>query len=236
MPRSLLALALLLAAPPALAQPDVSLGADLVSRYVWRGLDFGQSAAAQPYIELSAGGLTVGTWGSFAISGAGANELDLYASYSFGPLSVGVTDYYFPSVAPAVGGDVDGGADFFNYGDGGAHVIEPFVSYDGPVSLTLATNAFNDDDVSTYLEAGYGLAVGGVDLGLAVGAVFALDSSDGVAGSSYYLTNNDAAITNVMLSAAKEIPITDQFALPVFGQYVVNPETERAFLLFGLSL
>lgn len=240
MPRLVLALALLLAAPAALSQPEVSLGADFVSRYVWRGLDFGQSAAAQPFIELSADAFTVGTWGSFALTDAGANELDLYASYSFGPLTVGVTDYYFPGASPVPGGDADGGSDLFNFDDGdGAHVIEPFVSYEGdavPVSLTLATNVYNDDDYSTYLEAGYGFAVGGVDLGLAVGAVFALDSADGVEGSDYYLTSNDAAITNLMLSASKEIPITSQFALPVFGQYVVNPETERAFLVFGVSL
>ena len=45
---SILVLALVLSVPSVLAQPEVSLGADLVSRYVWRGLDFGQSAAVQP--------------------------------------------------------------------------------------------------------------------------------------------------------------------------------------------
>lgn len=236
----LLALTFLVSAPTALAQPEVSLGADVVSRYVWRGIDFGQSAAVQPSIELGVEGLTLGTWGSFAISDAGANELDLYLSYTVGPLTFGVTDYYFPTDAPAVGEDDDGGSDFFNVDDGdGAHTLEPFASFESeafPVTLLLATNVRNDADYSTYLEAGYGFAVGGVDLGLAIGAAFALDSSDGEQGSGYYLTSNDAAITVLSLSAAKEIPITSQFALPVFGQYIVNPETERSFLVFGISL
>ena len=235
---SILVLALVLSVPSVLAQPEVSLGADLVSRYVWRGLDFGQSAAVQPTIEVGVGGFSAGTWGSFGITDANANELDLYLSYAVGPVTVGVTDYHFPGVGLDPG--TESPSDYFNFDDGGGgHTLEPFVSYQGeavPLSLTLATNVYNDPDYSTYLEAGYGFAVGGVDLGLAVGAVFALDSADGTQGSGYYATSNDAAITVLSLTAAKEVPITTEFALPMFGQYIVNPETERSFLLFGISL
>ena len=222
-----------------LAQPEVSFGADLVSRYVWRGFDFGQSAAAQPYIELTSGDFTVGTWGSFGISDASSNELDLYASYAFGPITVGVTDYYFPTDAPDIG--VTGGSDYFNFDDGGdgAHYIEPFVSYDGgdaiPLGITIAPMLYNDPEFSTYIEASTGFEVSGVELGLALGSLVVLDEDD-VDGSALYGTSKTATVTNIMLSAGREIPITDQFSLPVFGQYIVNPETERAFLLFGISL
>lgn len=55
---------------------EVQLGADVVSRYIWRGTDFGESMSVQPGLSLSVGALTVGTWASYAISapGAGANE------------------------------------------------------------------------------------------------------------------------------------------------------------------
>lgn len=239
MPRLLLALALLTAAPAALAQTEVSFGADLVSRYVWRGFDFGQSASVQPSIELTSGGFAIGTWGSYALTDAGANELDLYASYAFGPLTVGVTDYYFPTAPPDLG--VTGSSDYFNVeNDGeGAHYIEPFVSFESdafPLAITLATVVYNDPTFSTYLEAAYGFEVGGTELGLAVGSVFALDSADGVQGAGFYGTSKDATVTNVALSAGREIPITSEFSLPVFGQYIINPETERAFLVFGISL
>ena len=49
-------------APPAQAQ-SVDLGADIMSRYVWRGTDFGNTAAIQPSLSFSSGGFTVGAWG-----------------------------------------------------------------------------------------------------------------------------------------------------------------------------
>lgn len=240
MNRFLLAIALPLVALSADAQPTVGLGADLVSRYVWRGYDFGESFSAQPSLSVAAGGLEVGAWGSYAISGGSANELDLYASYTSGLFTVGVTDYYFPSAPPDLG--ITSGADYFNLdSDGnGAHYLEPFVSISGgdalPLSFTIATLAYNDPTVSTYFEAAYALEVGGTSLGLAVGSVVALDPVDGVPGSAFYGTSNNVAVTNVALSAGRDIQITPAFSLPVFGAYVVNPETERAFLLFGVSL
>ena len=61
------------------------LGADLVSSYVWRGTQFGSGAHIQPWVSLSTGNLEFGAWGSFPTTAAGGgNELDLYASYSFG--------------------------------------------------------------------------------------------------------------------------------------------------------
>lgn len=61
------------------------LGADVVSRYIWRGTDFGNSASVQPYVSFSAGPVEVGAWSSWAVTAPGANENDLYVSASFGP-------------------------------------------------------------------------------------------------------------------------------------------------------
>ena len=130
-------------APPAQAQ-SVDLGADVMSRYVWRGTDFGNAAAIQQSLSFTSGGFTVGAWGSFEISPVKSdavdeddaeNENDLYASYasetSAGTFSVNVTDFYFSNP----------GNEFFDYGDPGAHVIEPGLSYSGPVSLSASVSA-----------------------------------------------------------------------------------------------
>ena len=86
---------------------QLSIGADMVSRYVWRGTDFGNSASVQPALSFAHKGFEIGAWGSYAFTaaGAGANENDFYASYSTGPVSFTITDYYFPETF-----------DFFNYG------------------------------------------------------------------------------------------------------------------------
>ncbi len=216
----------LAAVPGQTAAQSFSLGGDLVSRYIWRGADFGESFSIQPTLEFSSGALTIGSWASYSIAadGAGANEHDLYLSITAGPVSFGVTDYYFP--AP-------GGTEFFNYdGDGnGAHWIEPFISFDGTedVPLTLFAGAFlhNDPDNSVYLEAGYPFQVGETELGLALGVV--------PMESAFYGTTG-AAVVNLSLSAAHAVSITDRFALPVSVTYILNPYAERSFLVFGISL
>jgi len=198
----------------------------MVSRYVWRGVDFGESFSIQPTLEFGAGDLAIGSWASYSISanGAGANEHDLYFSYSLGPVSIGMTDYYFPS---------PGGTPFFDYSDGGAHFLEINASAGGTddFPLTISGNIFvhNDDDNSVYIELGYPFTVEDVDLGVSVGVV--------PQESAFYGTGA-FGITVLGLSASKEIQITESFSLPVFVSYIVNPtpDVERSFLVFGFSL
>ena len=232
-----LLLAALVVAPASFAQ--LGLGADVMSRYVWRGYDFGESLSIQPFLDYTAefegGSVTVGTWASYSVGTdfGGANEHDLYISASVGPVSFGVTDYYFPSLGAA---DDDGDFDFFDYEN--AHLIEPFVSFDGtktiPVSLYAAAivfgngdlNSSGDQNISTYLEASYALPLDEVELGLALGVV--------PMESAFYLTDG-FAVVNVTLSATREIALSDEFALPVMVGYTLNPELERTYLVFGVS-
>ena len=44
-------------------QTEISIGGDLVSTYVWRGV-YQSGFSLQPEIGLSVGGFTVGVWGS----------------------------------------------------------------------------------------------------------------------------------------------------------------------------
>ncbi|MFH1567617.1 MAG: hypothetical protein ABIL09_06405, partial [Gemmatimonadota bacterium] len=131
------------------ARAQVGLGADVVSRYVWRGTDFGDAVSVQPYLSYAAGPLAVGTWASYPIAAAaGANEHDLYATWSVRGLSLTLTDYYFPQ-----------GARFLEFGDGdGAHHLEASAAYGaGPFSMMAGVFFWNDDDHSIYAEAGYAL-------------------------------------------------------------------------------
>ena len=48
----------------------ISISCDLMSRYVWRGTDFGGSPSIQPGIEYSKAGFSIGAWGAYAISSA----------------------------------------------------------------------------------------------------------------------------------------------------------------------
>lgn len=236
-PLAILALFVATSASPHLARAqELSLGADLMSRYVWRGFDFGESFSVQPTLEFSQGAFTIGTWASYSISadGSGANEHDLYVSIAAGPVSFGVTDYYFPSGAVGLdGGSFGVGAGDAPFFDVDSHVFEPFVSVEsGGLSLYgafLLNSEFDDGDADygPYIEAGYGFEVAGTELAFAAG---------GILTESGFYGNAKAALSNLSISAAKAIPITDSFAIPVGVSYIINPYSERTFLVFGISL
>ena len=186
---------------------SVSLGADFVSRYVWRGFDFGQSFSVQPSFSVSGGNIEIGSWASYSIAadGAEANEHDLWVGYSLetesaGSFGFGITDYYFPGL---------GEIDFFNFeGDGaGSHWIEPYVSYSAPesfpITLYAAFMAHNDPDRSIYLEGSLPFEIGGTAMGLTIGMV---------PGESAFYAVASASVINMGVSAETELKITDQFS------------------------
>ena len=89
-----LALVLTLATTKSYAQLD--FGSDVVSRYIWRGWDFGNAVSVQPWMAYASGGFEIGAWSSWAIDAPGANENDLYVSYSTETFGITITYYYFP--------------------------------------------------------------------------------------------------------------------------------------------
>lgn len=184
------------------------IGADVVSRYVWRGTQFGSGVHVQPYMSYAVGNLEVGAWGSFGLDNDGGSELDIYASYDLGFASLTVTNYTFPA-------DITGPVknDFF-----GTEGYEVSTGFDlGPVGMTVGYFTETED---LYVEAGFSLG----SLDLAVGA-----------GDNVYTTTGDFAVVNVSLGTSKDIKITEDYTLPAFGSFVYNPEQETAFLVFGLS-
>ena len=187
----------------------VSIGADVVSRYVWRGTDYGNAASVQPDIQTAVGPITVGAWGSFPLtdpigtSATVGNECDLYASTTVGPVALIVTDYFFPAYA---------GKDSLLNLD--KHVFELSASADaGPVSVLAAANVSGDVDDdgksrnSAYLELTYGV----FSLGLGNGA---------------YSTDGEFSPVSIGVFTRR-----DNFS----ASYIINPDKETSFLVFGVN-
>lgn len=201
-----------------------NVGADLVSRYIWRGLEAAPGVSIQPNLSYSGNGLSVGVWASYALSpqAANADENDFWLSYSRGAFSLTVTDYYYPS---GVNPDI---SDFSDNGFG-AHVDEVALSYSGgkdmPLDVMLAVNVYNDPDHSFYLELTWH-GPGGVDVftGITKGK-----------SAWYAVYDKGAKILNAGLNYSKEIKITSDFSLPISGRFIVNPVSKRSFLVFGMS-
>lgn len=221
---------------PVLAQDDIeaTVSADLVSNYIWRG-DKVDNAAIQPAIGLSYKGVSLTAWGSYGITNnAGVKtELDLTLAYTIGALNVGVTDYY-------VGTDSSEKYLLYN-AHKTTHVFEANVGYDfGMFSVQWFTNLAGADyfkadgkrAYSSYFEIAAPFKLGGLDWDAAIGAVPFKANESMYRGCS---NSTGFAVTNISLKATKEIKISDSFSLPVFGQLVANPSTQKTYFVLGAS-
>lgn len=213
--------------PESSSKVEVTVGADIVSRYVWRGQDCGY-AAVQPELGISYKGLSLTAWGSYGIANVGdTEELDLTLSYTIGGLTVGVTDYWF--------GNKD--VRYFLYdAHKTAHVFEGNVGYDfGVVSLNWYTNFAGADGLnksgkraySSYVEVAAPFTLGTLDWEVAVGAV--------PYATTTYADANGFAVTNVSLKATKEFTIAKNLKMPLFAQLAANPSTQKCYLVFGVG-
>lgn len=238
---------------------EFGLSGDLVSRYVWRGSQFGgNSANIQPSVTLTKGKFEVGIWGAYSLGGFNpSQEFDYYLSYSFANdmVSVLFTDYFFP----AEGNDFK----YFDYSDNTTgHVLEGTIKFNGtekiPFSILAAINFFgadaislNDDPTSsdfntksgiqysTYIELGYDTKIKGLDfnafIGSSLNSVKETDNSTGFVGETGYYGKR-AGIVNLGFKGSKSIQITNNFSLPISGSVIVNPMSEKVFFVFGIFL
>ncbi|MBR5748705.1 MAG: hypothetical protein IKY01_07985 [Prevotella sp.] len=209
---------------------ETTVATDVVSSYIWRGQDLG-STAIQPTLGVEYKGLSLTAWGSYGLADpSDTKEFDLTLAYSAGGFNIGVTDYWFNA-----GQDPD--ARYFKYDAHGTnHVFEATVGYDfGLASLQWYTNFSGNDGVnkdgkraySSYVEANVPFKLAAVDWTATAGAVpFATD---------FYGTTG-FAVTNLALKATKDIKVTDTFSIPVFGQVVGNPCSQKAYLILGITL
>lgn len=222
-------------------ESPLSINLDLMSRYVWRGYDFGASPSIQPAMSYSKWGFTLGTWGAYTLNNinTGIQEVDLYLGYSFLDMfTVTVTDYYF----------VDEGSDYnyFDYDEyTTGHVFEGSIAFSGtdklPLSVLLATNFYGNDarrinadgtegniQFSTYAEFAYAFKYFDIFMG------FNLTTADAEKGESGFYGDSFGVI-NLGISASKEIKITEKFSLPLYAALITNPQKEKIYLVAGFT-
>ena len=211
---------------------ETTISGDVVSSYIWRGQDLG-STAIQPTLGVGYKGLSLTAWGSYGlVNPADTKEFDLTLAYTAGGFNIGITDYWFNS-------GLDPEARYFKYDAHGTnHVFEANIGYDfGFASLQWYTNFAGNDGAnkdgkraySSYVEANVPFKLASVDWTATAGAV-------PFATSFYNDWTSGFAVTNLALKATKEIKVTDSFSIPIFGQVVANPCSQKAYLVLGFTL
>lgn len=207
---------------------ELTVAADFVSQYYWRGQDLGDFSL-QPTLGVAWKGLSLTAWGSVGISDfSDTKEFDLTAAYEIKGFHVGVTDYWFNTPLEK----------YFKYRNNDtSHVFEANVGYDfGFLSFNWFTNfAGNDGEnkdgkraYSSYMELAAPFSWVGCDWTASVGAV--------PYATSFYSHATGFAVTHVVLKASRDIRITDKFSIPLFAQIAANPSSGKAYFLAGFTL
>lgn len=192
---------------------SVSVYTDLVSEYVFRGVSLGETSI-QPGVDVSMGNFTVGAWFSTQVgetSQFSADEVDLYASYSFQPTEnvsadVGVTYYHYPQ-----------GGSLFSTNDGASGTYEAFGSLGFDTTLSPSVSAYYDFTLKSLTgEVGIGHSVPlegnwSIDLGAGAGYVFADGPGDYQWGQA---------------SASLGYAVSDTTSTYIGANFVVNSEDD----------
>lgn len=219
----------------------VNIGADIMSRYIWRGTDYGNSPSIQSTLSLSAGDAEVGCWSSVATHGF-YKEIDLYAKYTYNRISVILTDYYIPS---ANGDPASPDVRYFVYDDKKtAHTLEASLLYKGEEKFPFwilggvffygndkrwghdaGKDTTNKTYYSSYFEAGYTFSVqeNSIDLFLGFTPI----------ACAY---GDHRGIVNAGITGTRKIKISNDFELPVKGSLIFNPQASTAYFVFGITL
>ncbi|MEI6681740.1 MAG: hypothetical protein WCO44_03880 [Bacteroidota bacterium] len=230
-----------------------SVGTDVVSRYIWRGADYGNSPAVQPSVAFSVAGFKAGFWGSYGlgqyskkindstvVSMGHYAEFDFYLSYTIKGFTLMAYDYFLPNSL-----DPNNGNRYFNFNNKTTgHTLEVCLSWAGPdkfpLQLYAGTLVYGDDkdknaaglyegsknNYSTYFEVAYPFNIKGIGIKPFVGGI--------PMGSGWY--GPYGGIVNAGLTISKPITITKDFSIPVSGSLITNPQAQSVFLVFGISL
>jgi len=219
----------------------LTLGADIMSRYIWRGSDYGNSLCIQPTLAISAANFEIGCWSSVGTNNF-YKEVDLYAKYTIKNFSLVFTDYYVPLI-----NDIAASPDnrYFIYDDKNtAHSFEGSLLFKGgekfPLWLLGGVFFYGNDKrwgydadkdsndltyYSSYFEAGYSFTVQENSADLFIG----FTPSAGAYG-------NTLGVVNLGVTATRKLKISNTLELPVKGSLIFNPQTSNVFFVFGITI
>ncbi|HQQ11954.1 MAG TPA: hypothetical protein PK855_02265 [Bacteroidales bacterium] len=212
---------------------SLSLKADVVSRYVWRGKMLDTHPQFQPQLEFSTGNFTAGVWGSQSLTST-YGEVDLFVSYSIKNVSLTVFDYFYMDEEQLEL------SKFFDYhmrdSIPSCHTLDATMEWKeiyGTGFSFIASVFFYGDDhdedlkrrYTNYIGMDYGTSFDNLDLTFSLG---------GSLSKGFY--SDAAAITNISLKTSRTIPVHETFPLNLSGTITFNPKAQNLFFTLGFGI
>ncbi len=221
-----------------LIKSPFGLGLDVQTKYVWRGMEMMTEDSAPvlfPSVNYSRNGLYVYFMGGYSTNGKYA-EVDAGISYSLKDFTLGLYDYYYPTVNAKkdeyIGGSKHTG-----------HWLEASLNYTPsrlPMCVTLSNFFYGADKYvnadgkekqaySTYLEIGtYYDFLHSNRIAFCAGA--SLNKS------CYNNYEHDFSICNLDLKYTYNVEFKSGWNLPLSVEYIYNPVFDKSYVNFIANL
>ena len=201
---------------------EFAANAQLVSRYLWRGQDYGHAPSFQPGAELSWRGFAFGAWSALRIAGDGEPELDFYISKELGKFTFAVWDYWsYDKVLRT---------QYFDYNSvTTSHMFEGQVIYStgekNRFNLLLSSLFFGADPTkSLYGEVEYVKEFGKNEIALVAGYQFK---------GEYYAPHN--GFVNIGCSYLRYLWDFGKYSTFVSFSLTANPALKKTFLTVAVG-
>ncbi|MDE6012603.1 MAG: hypothetical protein K2G91_07710 [Prevotella sp.] len=215
-----------------------SIGLDVQTKYMWRGMEMLSDESAPvlfPTLNYIWNGLSVYVMGGYAINGKYA-EVDAGISYTWKSLTLGVNDYYYPTI--------DNKEDkYLRMGKHTGHWLEACLTYAPekiPFWATLSNFFYGADKYidsrgkekqaySTYLELGtyYDFLLSN-RISLAVGSAFNKSCYNGY--------EHVFSVVNLELKYTYNVEFKSGWTLPLNVAYIYNPVFDKSYVNFTANL
>lgn len=235
---------------------EANVQADIVTKYMWRGLELG-GVSIQPQAKVSWRGLGLRAFGSKGIDNNDTEEFDLELSYNLAGFNIGVIDYWKTGI------DVSNRYLYYDR-DKGPHKFEGNLGYtckyfslqayctfwgidDTPYKYMVVRNELSDDEIrveeahnraySTYIEASIPFRMGGLNWTLTGGMTPFESGGPAVEyGNNIRYTYADGpACVKAALRATKELSVGD-VKLPIYAEIHLNPYMQTGNFMMGVSV
>jgi hypothetical protein len=200
-----------------------TLSAELVSKYMWRGVELSNAPNIQPTATLNYKDFYFGFWGSSPLQAGGSHEADLVLGWQGKYWGFCLTDYFVMDHSIERNYYFDWSENKTN------HDLSLDITFPGTDKIPFrALAAFNfyglDKQHSRYYEVAWMFTKDEFE-----GEIFA----GGTDHEGWYGSYEGVVNTGIMLK--KSIKITDKYRLPLFTRLIVNPQKENVYLVLGLK-
>lgn len=217
-----------------LIKSPLGLGLDIQTKYIWRGMEMMPEDSAPVLfqsVNYSWNGLFVYFMGGYAVNGKYA-EVDAGVSYTWKGFTLGVYDYYYPTVDKKED-------DYIKGGKHTGHWLEACLTYTPekvPIWVSLSNffagaDKYTDSEgkekqaYSTYLELGtYYDFLDNNRISLAAGACFNKSCYNGY--------EHDFSVCNLEFKYTYNVAFKSGWTLPLNVAYIYNSVFDKSFVNF----